>query len=229
MIKPDEKPVLNTDPDAAQRRTVTGWVSRQGHFYGDNEQLARWDGCTHIVCACGTATPKGYTKCEACRTKAADARYLAMPLVEWDNRMFCIFDDDRFFGSEEEFVEWCEDEELDPAAVQLVACESRGLNEVDPDYWSDELPEDGELPGALQDALDVFNAAVRKQNKKPSVWWAINQRITLPCQIPEPGDEHIKYEADGWYFYDEIEDKYGPFPTKDEARAAFKEYCEKHP
>ncbi len=229
MPKIDEKPILNTDPDAAQLRTVTGWVSRQGHFYGDNERTARWDGCTHIVCDCGVATPKGYTKCESCRRKADDARYQAFPLVDWDGNMFCTFDDDRFFSDEDDFLDYCARDDIDPADVQLVACESQGLSEVEPDYWSDQLPEDGELPGALQDALDVFNAAVREQNKKPSIWWAVDKRITLPCQIPEPGDEHIELDADGWYFYDETQDKYGPFPTKDVARAAFKEYCEKHP
>lgn len=30
----------------------------------------------------------------------------------------------------------------------------------------------------------------------------------------------------GWYFSDEAEQANGPYPTKDKARQAFKEYCE---
>lgn len=219
-----EKPVLYHDDGVAEQVTLTGWRSRHGHFYGDNEHLARWDGCTHVICACGTATPKHYTACEACRQKADDARYLALPLVDWNGEMVCTFDNDRFFRDEEEFLDWCELEELDPAEVQLVACEPRGLREVDPDYWTDELPEDGELPGPLQDALDAFNAVVREHNKTPSVWWAIDQRVSFPSQERRPGDEHLAIEDGQWYFYDETEDRHGPFDDKDGARAALLEY-----
>ncbi|CAB4172456.1 hypothetical protein UFOVP935_22 [uncultured Caudovirales phage] len=52
--KQQEEVVMIDDPQAATLVTVTGWRSRDGRFYGDNEHAARWGGCTHVKClACG--------------------------------------------------------------------------------------------------------------------------------------------------------------------------------
>ena len=63
MIKETEKIVMYDSPEAATYRTdIKGWVSRDGHFYGDNgpsaEHGARWSGCTHMNCKCGTSMRK---------------------------------------------------------------------------------------------------------------------------------------------------------------------------
>ena len=46
--KQQEEVVMIDDPRAATLVTVTGWRSRDGRFYGDNEHSARWAGCTHV-------------------------------------------------------------------------------------------------------------------------------------------------------------------------------------
>ena len=69
-------------PDAAQQVTVTGWQSRDGRFYGNDEHLARWAGCTHLICACGAEMEKGYNICKTCRRKADAEQYEAMPFME---------------------------------------------------------------------------------------------------------------------------------------------------
>jgi len=58
--------VLYASDEAAQLVTVTGWRSRTGRFYGSDEHLARWDGCTHQICECGAEMPRGFTKCNTC-------------------------------------------------------------------------------------------------------------------------------------------------------------------
>ena len=55
--------ILNTSDEAAHFVTgLSGWVSRHGHFYGNDERLARYDGCTHTVCECGKPCEKGWDR-----------------------------------------------------------------------------------------------------------------------------------------------------------------------
>ena len=43
-----EKQIIMEDsPEAASIQTVTGWVSRTGRFWGNDERMARFDGSTH--------------------------------------------------------------------------------------------------------------------------------------------------------------------------------------
>ena len=48
---PAQKPIIMYDaPEAASLKTVTGWVSADGRFFGSNEDLARYSGATHRRC-----------------------------------------------------------------------------------------------------------------------------------------------------------------------------------
>lgn len=53
--------VFEADDVAANYQTnISGWVSRNGFFYGNNEQSARRDGATHVLCSeCRQACAKG--------------------------------------------------------------------------------------------------------------------------------------------------------------------------
>ena len=42
----ETKIVLLEDAEAATLKTVTGWVSRDGLFFGSDERTARWSGAT---------------------------------------------------------------------------------------------------------------------------------------------------------------------------------------
>ncbi|MDX5626641.1 MULTISPECIES: hypothetical protein [unclassified Brenneria] len=50
MQNKTEKIILRDSEEAASIKTVTGWVSAKGRVYGDNEDLARYDGATHQRC-----------------------------------------------------------------------------------------------------------------------------------------------------------------------------------
>lgn len=178
-------PIIRYDSDEAARKvTVTGWVSRSGLFYGDNEHIARWDGCTHIVCACGAVTAKGYTCCETCRAKLDRERWEARPLVPYNGGAFCLDDGDRYFFDADEFYEWCDSEELQPSTLMLVPAVPESFREVDADYWYDDLPEDSELPDAIATALETLNAAIRAY-AKPACYRPGPGRIVMQDLTPE--------------------------------------------
>jgi len=180
QVPSKEKIILNTDPEAAREITVTGWVSRDGLFFGKDERAARWSGCTHIVCECGKPTPKTYTRCEECRNKLTRERWLALPLVEWDGESpIVMFDDDRYFWSTEDLLDWCYDEDIKPSTLMLVTCEPHFAREIDADYWSDDLPEDGdELPDDIAAAVDALNKVIRA-HKEPLCWHPGKQRVVV--------------------------------------------------
>jgi hypothetical protein len=186
-----QNPIIRYDsPEAAKIVTVTGWVDRHGHFYGDNEHLARWNGATHKDCeTCGTQIEmRGY--CTPCHEKARRAKWLAMPLVEWDGTgMFCVFDSDRFFSEAYEFFDWCDEDGINPDDVMLVICEARGLSEVDVDHWCDELAEDHEPPIAVMEALEVLNKAIREA--KPQTYFESNQRMILNRKVETPSSSCV--------------------------------------
>ena len=42
-----KKIILPESPEAASIQTVTGWVSSNGRYWGNDEHMARYDGSTH--------------------------------------------------------------------------------------------------------------------------------------------------------------------------------------
>lgn len=110
-----------------------------------------------------------------------------MPLVEWDGTgMICVFDDDRYFSSAEEFYEWCAEDDITPDDVMLVTCIKQGMSEIDSDRWADELAEDQELPGAMAEALEALNKIIREQ--ETLTYWPGGQRVILKSVSSEDVD-----------------------------------------
>jgi len=136
--------VLYASDEAAQLVTVTGWRSRTGRFYGSDEHLARWDGCTHQICECGAEMPRGFTKCNTCIEKDRLAKYEAMPFQEWDGATpLTLFDDDDYFFDQEEVEQYCEDNDLQLSDLRLVICVPQFAEELDPnEYLADILPQE---------------------------------------------------------------------------------------
>lgn len=156
----DEKElvVFPDDEIAAKKMTVTGWVSRNGRFYGQDEHKARYDGSTHGKCDCGNKMSKGWTKCNSCSRKSDIERYKAYPFEEWDGKKPVYSDSrDKYFYDASEIEEYCEENEIEPSQLMLLICESNYLNEIDSSIWEDELPEDGDIPKELQDKLNELN------------------------------------------------------------------------
>lgn len=167
----DDNIITPDSPEAAQYRTdIRGWVSRNGKFYGEKghaEHAARYEGATHLRCeGCGAIYPKSYwTVCDDCRAKSDLERYLARPRAKWDGKAMLYSETlDMFFDSPEDAMDYgymTEDGNHMPLEdMRLVICEPDYAGQIDSDYWEDQLPEDGEIPSDLEEALEVFNRAI---------------------------------------------------------------------
>lgn len=175
--------IMYDSDDAAQKVTVTGWRSRNGHFYGDNEHLARWDGSTHKLCDCGAEMDRSYSVCRDCADKKRLEKYEAMPFLEWDGQTpLTLHDDDEYFWDEDGVVDYCEMNDIRPEDLRLVICEPNYAWEIEPDdYYCDELPEDHRLADVypdLADAIEKVNELIRKK-EKPLSWGAGKYRTAL--------------------------------------------------
>ncbi len=168
----EEKIILNTSDEAATYRTgLEGWVTRNGRFWGEDERMARWDGCTHVLCECGKPVEKSWTKCPECRRASAVKRFEAMPKKVWDGESpLCLFDDDCFFWSQDDLTDYCEESGHDPKDLKLVICKPIFARQIDPyDHYHDDIPEEGDLPGELVEAFDRLNEKIR-ECREPLSW-----------------------------------------------------------
>jgi len=166
----DDKIVMFDSIEAASIKTVTGWVSRDGRFYGDDERAARYGGCTHVVCKyCGGPAVRAWLACDACLAKKNQERFEAMPRVEWDGKaMLYSRARDEFYqdpGDAEDAL--AEGESL--IDLELVICKPTPVSPIDEDGYFADMP-DGyeELPDELLAAIKEFNDAVADMN--PLSW-----------------------------------------------------------
>ena len=172
----ENKIVISDSDEAAKYVTgISGWVSRHGHFYGDDERLARYDGCTHVRCACGDLVERGYIKCENCRIADDIDRYNNFKRVQWDRKTpICLYDGDRYFFDEDDLLCYCDDEDILPSSLRLVLCEPQYANEIDYDeLYCDSLAEDSsmyDVDPKLADMFDKINAYIRE--KKTVLSWS---------------------------------------------------------
>jgi hypothetical protein len=165
------KQILNTSSDAARFVTgLEGWVDRHGRFCGTDEHMARWSGCTHIICPkCGKPTPKSYTICEDCREEKAIERYKARERREWDGKTPLYSEAvDEYFFDEDSLRDHLETHEVLEQVLRLVICEPNRLRQVEEDYFLDDLPEDGDIPDEVANALEDLNRVIRDQD--PVSW-----------------------------------------------------------
>lgn len=181
----DQRIVLSTSDEAASLQTVTGWVSRHGRFYGDDERTARYDGCTHVPCAeCGDPTERSWVKCNDCREKQKLAKFLAREAKPYESGM--VFSDayDRYFSDVDEAAEWADDEGLSLEDLRLLLCNPVYPRGLDEDYWQDELPEDCTLADVAPDLADAVSkindliAQLRKDNR-PMSWMPSKYAVAL--------------------------------------------------
>ena len=168
----DEKIVLDTSDEAAKFVTgISGWVSRDGHFCGNDEHIARYIGSTHKLCECGNIVEKMWLKCGACRAKEAQERFNSFPNKEWDgNSPIALFDGEEFFFDYSALSDYCEDHDTSPEKLMLVHCRPNYAREIDPnELYCDELPEDGEVDGNLAEEFEKLNRYIR-ENKIVLSW-----------------------------------------------------------
>jgi len=159
---PEALPILPTSTEAARRRTITGWVSRDGRFYGDDERLARWAGATHVLCAdCGAPTAKDTLVCPSCRERRAIATYTALPTAAPGSYPVYAEATDTFYAN----LELAEDD-LESgqslADLRLLVCEPVMARPLDTDYWLDDIPVDEDIPPGLLALIDAANAILAR-------------------------------------------------------------------
>lgn len=168
-MSPDRKAVCMSEkimmdsPEAATYRTdVKGWVSSRGVFYGEQEDLARYDGSTHRICkACGTEHPtRAY--CDTCSDRKRQERWEALEVREWDGiAPLAIYEDDRYFFDVEDLEQHCEEFETTPDQLRLVFCQPVFGPLLDKSFFEDCLPEDTPPPDSIYEAMEYFNAVVK--------------------------------------------------------------------
>jgi hypothetical protein len=158
-----EEVILDTDVAAAKPHTVHGWLSRDGRFYSE-ESMARYSGCTHRKCRdCDQPAPKSWLVCDACRLKSDIARFEALPKKKWDGTGMVYSEAwDKYFSDLDDAEDEALDEGVELNALRLVHCKPNHVWRLDADYCCDQIaPDDeGEIPDAVQQAMDAFNKAV---------------------------------------------------------------------
>lgn len=180
-----EEIIMFNSKEAAQFKTnLSGWVSRDGIYYGANERLARYVGCTHRPCEdCGEPIEKSWFICQKCREKKDIQRYKAMPKEIW-NEEGGIYSDphNKFFWSWNEVEDYCHDNEIKEEDLRLVICEPQYPRLIEEDYFCDELADDGddELPSEIVKAMEAFNR-VLKQSAPLS--WCPGNRAAIRNKI----------------------------------------------
>lgn len=192
----EEKRIMYDSPEAATRVDLRGWKSRLGHFYpGDNpssEHGARWSGCTHMICECGNVHDKGRIRCDSCQAKIDAEKYYALPLVDWDEETPVSDGDNYWFDKDsllEDMYEVREEAKKrgQEPVMHIVLCEPHYLHLLSPEEWQDDLPEDGDLPDIVIEAMDVFNALLK--NQPPACWFHGKKRIDVEALWKELDQE----------------------------------------
>ncbi len=158
----EKKIIAQDSQEAASYKTVTGWVSRDGIFWGNDERMARWSGCTHVSCkGCGASIEKRYVNCESCIAKIDDAKFAAMPTMEWDGEALLYSEaNDKYYSTIEDAEDELEEGET-LAALKLIICTPNYVSALDEEYCCDDLTEEGELPHVVEQAMEDFNKAVK--------------------------------------------------------------------
>lgn len=162
MLERTEKVILRDSPEAAQPVTVTAWKSSTGRLFFD-EWSARYDGSTHSLCEdCGEPSEKPYTVCDSCRDLREEAKYEALPRAEWDGKAMLYSETKERYYSAPEYAEDDLEEGQTLADLRLVICEPNYARRLEPDDFADDLPEDGDTPDWLYEAINAFNQAIEK-------------------------------------------------------------------
>ena len=159
-----DKIILPSSDEAASIKTVTGWMSRNGRFFGDDEQLARYDGSTHRECSiCGKTIFK-HEYCHDCHTKANIEEYQKMERREW-NGTDGLYSQakDKWFWSYEELDDYIVYKNTTVDKLLLIIGCPVYAREIDPsEYYEGDLPDEGDLPEDLLLAFEELNKYIRE-------------------------------------------------------------------
>ena len=174
--------IFPDDERAATFQTnISGWVSRNGMFYGNDEELARSAGATAIKCqSCGEPTQNKYhLLCEKCKAIKEKEKYFNFPEKEYCGGMVYSDHCDRYFNDLDEAIDFAETEEIEVEDLKLLHCEPIYLTEINPyEHYEDDAPEDEDdyLPKEIVEAFSELNEKIRNC-KVPISYFSVNIRI----------------------------------------------------
>jgi hypothetical protein len=171
MQMSNELIIMSDSAEAAQEKTVTGWCDRFGQYFGADERTARWSGCTHQNCSdCGTVIEKNRTKCADCAKEQRIERFNTFPVEKWDGQTpVVLFDTERYFFGESILDFIADSDPAEDSDLRICKCRPHHLALIGDDNWCDDLAEDGELPEAVQLAVDALNEAIKAEG--PVSWF----------------------------------------------------------
>ena len=189
MTKNNEVIMFNSNEAAQYRTGLSGWVSRNGIYYGNDERAARYDGCTHVTCEdCGKPTSRGWLVCHDCIGIRDKKKYESMPKEAWDEKgMLYSQSADKYFSDWGEIDDYCDEEDIKIDSLMLVICKPNYLPLLDIVYGCDELPEDGELPDEIVEAIKDFNAVVKEVGAVS--WLPSNKAAIIPLPDKPTGEK----------------------------------------
>jgi len=176
----------NTMPyeESAERLTgIVGWVCKTcRRYFGDDEHLARFCCAKDLPCdtdGCKGRKDRGYTMCDSCRGTMDLKRWLALPEVPWDGKLpLCLDDDDKYFFSEDDLLEYLAEHDLKAEDIRLVICEKRRPPMFDMyEFLEDYLAEGQESEADWDKISDRVNAWIKKN--VPDVWEPAKARPTV--------------------------------------------------
>jgi hypothetical protein len=124
--------------------------------------------------------------CNECHEAKVIERWAKLPKVKWDGEGGIYSEAyDEYFWDEESALEWLYDHDLkDWDALRLVICEPVHAKPLDPDQWSDDIPDDSDCPEWLLDAIGEFNKKLEGQ--APLSYEPGNQAVdTSGWEIPK--------------------------------------------
>lgn len=192
-VKKDGRIILYDSDEAATFVTgISGWVSRQGHFWGEDEHMARFDGATHRKCPKCGGIYRINSYCSPCAERREEEKFKAMPRREWGGEgMVYSRTRDEFFSSWDDVADCCDNEDCPMESLQLIICEPVYARTVDEDYWGDELPEDMHLDDCDSELAELVDGV----NK-----YILEHRPILSWRPGEFALELPKGEAGSWAF-----------------------------
>mgnify|MGYP000901932992 CR=1 FL=1 len=172
----ETRQILYDSPEAAHIATVTGWVSRLGHFFGpDGEHMARYDGCTHRRCeteGCEAIIPRHSSiYCDECNRRKTEAQNAKCKRREYKGEPVFHQASGDFYYDSDALEMGLDAEDFAPGDVFLFG-EPEYPQFLDADHFADATPEDQELPADIEAAMDAFNAVIqgRRDRNEPTCW-----------------------------------------------------------
>ena len=158
---------------------ISGWVDRNGRFFGENEDMARYSGATHKVCEkCGTIN-KINSYCSPCHEMKRIEKYNSLEKRQWDGKLPLYSDShDEYFFDDDSLYDYIEERELSIEDLQLRLCKPQPMNTVDEDYFSEEMHEDFEVPKEVVEAIDSLNNLILSQPTQ--TWYPDKYAVSTP-------------------------------------------------